>query len=286
MEIGVNTYGLGPSLSKDWKGTLRRLKDAGVTSIEPMVYFGDDNAIPQEFLQVFGQGGMLDGLFTVDRAAGVIRELRGLGFDVNCMHFREIAFGENLSYKELFTKELLTRVIRFMKEQDIHFAVQSFMTSSVAKMREMKGLLCWATDEFRLNGLELLVHNHAQEWTPDEGTCVMQWLLDKVPQINFELDLGWAVYAGVDIVSIIRKYPERFPLFHIKEIEAGKDPAREAFCVAPGEGILPLREIIKSIKALPLNSKALIIDQDNSVSGDVVADIARGIQNIAALLEV
>lgn len=39
MKIGINTYGLSKSLFDDFDGTLKKLKEAGITAIEPMIVF-------------------------------------------------------------------------------------------------------------------------------------------------------------------------------------------------------------------------------------------------------
>ena len=35
--------------------------------------------------------------------------------------------------------------------------------------------------------------------------------------VRFELDLYWAVHAGVDPIAYLRADPERFPLCHVKD---------------------------------------------------------------------
>ena len=39
MKIGVNTFGIGKLLREDFSGTLMKLREAGITAIEPMVLF-------------------------------------------------------------------------------------------------------------------------------------------------------------------------------------------------------------------------------------------------------
>ena len=109
-------------------------------------------------------------------------------------------------------------------------------------------------------------------------------LLENNPELGFELDLGWTEYAGINSVQLLRDYPDRFPLLHIKEIAKGTRAwTGKPFCTAPGEGILPLKELLAAAKAMPLSDRALIIDQDDSISGDIVGDIAKGIEAIRQL---
>ena len=55
------------------------------------------------------------------------------------------------------------------------------------------------------------------------------------------------------------------------------------FCTAPGEGILPLKEILSAAEDMPIDERALIIDQDDSISGNIIRDVSRGIENIRQL---
>ena len=278
MKIGTNTYGLGKWLYQNWDKTLTGLKEAGITSIEPCVAFpkeGHPTPIPEKYLELMQKAGLQGGVFQKDKAPEVIRELRERGFEVCSIHVMGLPF----------TVEDLQEVLSFIKENEIRYAVNSFNSSSVDEMKTFSPVLREAAPLFRAEGKELLIHNHDAEWRPDGDTCVMEWLLQNVPEINFEIDLGWTEYAGVDSVSVLEKWPERFPLLHLKEIKknavVGRIPwEREAFCTVHGEGILPLQRIMDTAAKMPIDEYAYIIDQDDSVSGDIVSDIAKGIQNI------
>lgn len=286
MKLGVNTFGLGPYLKKDREGTLKGLMEAGITALEPMLYVGTYDEIPEAFLKAAEGTGAFEGYFDPESAEKTIAEWRNMGFDISCIHIQKLRFTSDFTYELVFTKEMLEQVISFMKKNDIHYAVHSFMESSVSRMRGYKEILIWAAQTFREHGLEILLHNHTHEWMPDGDTCVMEWLFEEVPQIRHEIDVGWATYAGVDAASILLKYPELFPVIHIKDIMAGKDiTTGEPFCTAPGEGILPLEEVIMAAKTLLLDDRALIIDQDDSANGDIVGDIARGAANVRRLWE-
>jgi len=46
-------------------------------------------------------------------------------------------------------------------------------------------------------------------------------MLSSIPadQLKFELDLGWATHAGVDVVELFKKHSGRFPLWHVKDLD-------------------------------------------------------------------
>lgn len=77
-------------------------------------------------------------------------------------------------------------------------------------------------------GLTGIVHNHATEFWPvsDDPDNLIYDLLIKYTDpelVKFELDVGWAMRAGINCGDLIRKYPGRFPVLHVKECnEIGK----------------------------------------------------------------
>jgi len=72
-------------------------------------------------------------------------------------------------------------------------------------------------------GIQLLYHNHDFELIPDEnGVVVLDYLLENTDPkyVNFELDLYWTVKAGADPIAYFEKYPGRFKLWHVKDMDA------------------------------------------------------------------
>jgi sugar phosphate isomerase/epimerase len=49
----------------------------------------------------------------------------------------------------------------------------------------------------------------------------MQILLEKTDPnvVDFELDVGWAASAGVNIAQLLESNPGRFRLMHVKDIK-------------------------------------------------------------------
>lgn len=71
-------------------------------------------------------------------------------------------------------------------------------------------------------GLKVVMHNHSAEFRflkTEPDVRIYDLLLEYTDPdlVSFELDCGWAEFAGIDSASYILKYPGRFPLLHIKE---------------------------------------------------------------------
>ncbi len=75
-------------------------------------------------------------------------------------------------------------------------------------------------------GLQLLYHNHDFEFKVDaDGIVPIDYLLENCnPElVNFQMDLFWVTKAGADPVAYFEKYPGRFKIWHVKDMdEEGK----------------------------------------------------------------
>ena len=72
----------------------------------------------------------------------------------------------------------------------------------------------------RREGVKLAYHNHNPEFAPFGETNGLAILLEHTDPkaVAFEMDAGWVVAAGRDPVEILRAYPQRFRLMHVKDI--------------------------------------------------------------------
>ncbi len=75
-------------------------------------------------------------------------------------------------------------------------------------------------------GLELLYHNHDFEFVKNsKGIVPIEYFLENTDPdtVNFEMDLFWVTKAGADPLAYFEKYPGRFKLWHVKDMdEEGK----------------------------------------------------------------
>ena len=67
-------------------------------------------------------------------------------------------------------------------------------------------------------GFKVFFHNMAAEFIFDRGEYLIETLLKNTDPLYVcsQLDLGWVVCAGADPVPLLKKYPGRFELMHVK----------------------------------------------------------------------
>ncbi len=70
-------------------------------------------------------------------------------------------------------------------------------------------------------GIKVAYHNHAHEFSKIDGVLPFDILLDYTdPElVVFQPDLGWLCVAGQNPVRLFERYPGRFPLWHLRDID-------------------------------------------------------------------
>ncbi|GGH18604.1 TIM barrel protein [Pedobacter zeae] len=96
-------------------------------------------------------------------------------------------------------------------------------------------------------GLKLAYHNHNFEFKDQgNGATGYEILLTETDTrlVGFELDIFWAVNAGLNPVDMFRKNPGRYKMFHVKDM----DKADKAVFVEVGSGRIDFKSIFAASK--------------------------------------
>lgn len=76
----------------------------------------------------------------------------------------------------------------------------------------------------REHGLRFYYHNHGYEFRPAaDGTIPFDVLMEETDpdHVFYEMDVFWTVHPGVDPVELLRRYPDRWKLMHVKDMATG-----------------------------------------------------------------
>jgi sugar phosphate isomerase/epimerase len=103
--------------------------------------------------------------------------------------------------------------------------------------------------------LTFCYHNHGYEFVPhDDGTLFDLIIQNTDPAaVGFELDILWAFFPGGDPAQLLRRYPDRFRLMHLKDLRRGvvgdlSGSTAQENDVALGEGQLDLPDILRAAR--------------------------------------
>lgn len=128
-------------------------------------------------------------------------------------------------------------------------------------------------------GLKLLYHNHDFEFKKNEnGIVPIDYLLENCnpKYVNFQMDLFWVTKAGADPLAYFKKYPKRFKIWHVKDMD---DQGRFA---PVGKGTIDFKKILtqKTLSGM----KYYMVEQDQTFDGmkplDAIQISHKGIKKI------
>ena len=134
------------------------------------------------------------------------------------------------------------------------------------------GILC------KSNGLTFGYHNHDFEFQKVGDTTIYQYMLDNTAKdlVAFEMDLYWVKFAGQEPVDWIKKYPGRFPLYHVKDMAKTKDRVT----IEVGEGSIDFKSIFEHSRTAGLKYYIVELEHYQTNSMDGVALAYRNLQTI------
>ncbi len=92
---------------------------------------------------------------------------------------------------------------------------------TVANYQKSAELFNKAGEQCKKLGITFGYHNHKEEFEQENGQVLYDVLLDHVQPdlVTMEMDLGWVIAAGKDPLLYFKKYPGRFPLWHLKDMD-------------------------------------------------------------------
>lgn len=118
-----------------------------------------------------------------------------------------------------------------------------------------------AGEECKNLGIKFGYHNHEYEFETENGQVLYDVLLDNTEAelVHMELDLGWVIVGGKDPLDYFSKYPGRFPLWHLKDMDLAKKHSVEF-----GKGQLDILAMLKNKEQSGL--KFLFVEQEEYAS--------------------
>jgi sugar phosphate isomerase/epimerase len=122
-------------------------------------------------------------------------------------------------------------------------------------------------------GLIFAYHNHDMEFKAVDGKVPYDLLLSETDSkhVKMELDLAWAVKAGKNPVDLFKQNPGRFPLWHVKDLDASR-----VNILPVGSGTIDFKPIFAAAKIAGMDS--FFVEHD--MPKDAFASITSSFQYI------
>lgn len=107
------------------------------------------------------------------------------------------------------------------------------------------------------NGIKFVYHPHGYEFGPHENGTLFDYMVNNTDPkyVNFEMDVFWVKHPGQDPVALLKKYPSRFLLLHLKDRAPGtlgnqNGRAPDESNVVLGKGDVGIAAIMKVAKEI------------------------------------
>lgn len=204
--IGLQLYSIKDVLEQDLRGSLQKLAEMGYKEVESYPgseghYYG---MTPEAFSSM----------------------LNDLGLTLVSSHFGSGAIGqEAASWQQATMLSKFDELVDKAAETGQKYLTCSWMDQSLrntaddlkrtAELFNRTGEIC------KKAGLQFAYHNHSFEFEKVGGEVLYDYMLDNTdPElVKYEMDIYWLVAADKDPLAYFEKYPDRFPLGHVKDMD-------------------------------------------------------------------
>jgi sugar phosphate isomerase/epimerase len=240
---GMTLYTVRVEMGKDAKTTLKQVADLGYKYIEAVDYKEGKfyGMTPDEFKSYLKSLGLKPisvhmGAMTTDNADKLIADVKAAGFKY---------FIAPVPPMGMFKFDPKTRKLG--------------MEGGVEKLADILNTIA---RKAKAAGLEFLYHNHDFEFQANsEGIVPIDYLLENLDPkyVNFQMDLYWVTKAEADPVAYFQKYPGRFKIWHVKDMDS------QGRFAPVGQGNIDFKRILAHKKLSGM--KYYMVEQDQTFDG-------------------
>jgi len=244
-KVGIQLYTLRDLLQKDVSSVIPKLAQLGYKQVETFYGYDAKNAAKgfwgldaKEFKTLLDTNGITSPSGHYNESVFLTE---GGGTDVLKNHIEVAA---TVGQKYLTIPSI---------PGDHHKAASADFYKKIAAKFNEAGQLAKA------QGLKLAYHNHNFEFGDLGGgvTPYEIFLTETDPSlVSFELDLFWAVNAGLNPIDMFKKHPGRFKMWHVKDM----DKADKSVFTEVGTGSINFKEIFSNAKTSGL--EYIFVEQD------------------------
>jgi len=254
QEIGLQLHSFRDLFAKDVAGTMAKVRKMGIKEVE---LYGTYGLEFPEFIKILAQNEI-----SVISYGGEYEKLK---------NFPQTLADEARSYGAKY-------VVIF----SIPFEGKSFTAEDVDKAAEVFNA---AGKLIARNGLMLCYHPHGYEFTPYKDGTLFDYMVQKFDSrfVQFEMDVFWVKQAGQDPLALLKKYPNRFVLMHIKDRKKGtkntdNGKADVESNVVLGTGDVGIVEVVREAKRLGI--QYLFVEDESSKAEEQVLKSIRFLRTV------
>lgn len=249
--IGLQLYSVRDIIEQDLQGVLQQLADMGYKEIE---------AYPGQ------QGGHYFGM-EPEAFSGMLNDM---GMTLVSSH---VSTGNRqdkaASWRQATLLSRLDELLENAAKTGQQYLTCSYMDESLRKtpedLQSTAALFNQIGQKCKEAGLQFAYHNHAFEYETVGDSMIYDFMLENTDPdvVKWELDMYWVVAGGQDPVAYLKKYPNRFPLGHVKDM----DRANNERNIELGKGTIDYANILKV--AQENGMKHFLVEQETYTNSSI-----------------
>jgi sugar phosphate isomerase/epimerase len=225
-KIGVQLYSVRDQMEKDFAGTIAKVAKIGYREVEFAGYFDHS---PQDVRRLLDENGLTSPSAHIE-------------YDRIVNHLPEVIAAAKVVGHTYIVCPHLDEALR----------------NDADGWKKIAQALNKAGAEAGKSGMQIAYHNHNFEFKTFDGKPGYDILLEEADAklVKMEMDLYWTTKAGADPLKYFAKYPGRFPLVHVKDMDQAGD------FTEVGNGSIDWKAIFAKSKEAGI--KHYIVEQDKS----------------------
>jgi sugar phosphate isomerase/epimerase len=212
--IGIQLYTVRRELAKDVEGTLAKVAGIGFREVE---FAGYPDGTAQSLRKILDRNG-----------------LRAPSSHVSTQNLRA-DWDRTLEQAAIVGQRYVVVASTSLSER-----------STADGWKRLAALFNKTGEASHARGIQFAYHNHDLEFVPVDGVLPYDLLLQETDPrlVQLEMDLYWITKGGKDPLAYFAKWPGRFPLVHVKDMDA--TPRR--FFTDVGKGTIDFKRIFAKAK--------------------------------------
>ena len=236
QEFGIQLYSLRNQFKKDVSGSLKTISDWGLTNLE---------------------GGNTYGLSFNE-------------FDALLNQYNLDVVSVGASYDDL--RDNPEKALASAKQFGAKYVMCAWIPHNgndfdINKVKEAVAVFNTAGKLLKDAGITLAYHAHGYEFRPYEEGTLFDYMAENANNFAFEMDVFWVQHGGADPMTLLNKYPDKFVLFHLKDMEksvVGNNTGHEDVetNVVLGTGQVDIEGIVK--RGMELGVEYMFIEDECS----------------------
>jgi sugar phosphate isomerase/epimerase len=241
QEIGLQLYSLRNEFKTDVPGTLAKIKEWKITQIEG----GGTYGLPVEAYKKL----LKENNLTMVSYGASFEEL-------------ETNPGAVIENAKLFGAKYI--MCAWIPHQEKAFSLDNI--NKAIKVFSAAGKL------MQENGLSFCYHPHGYEFGPYENGTLFDYMVKNTnpKYVNYEMDVFWVKHPGQDPVALLKKYPARFLMLHLKDRKPGTEGNQDGRApdetnVVLGQGDVGIAAIMKVAKSIGIKYYFIEDESPNAV---------------------